>query len=65
MMSNYAITAAVQEVLNNVKFEKVSDLSKEQFAEILSESIYRSILTRDFIDHIESEIAMNSKRRSF
>ncbi|WP_338912750.1 hypothetical protein WHY20_04220 [Clostridium perfringens] len=57
MMGKYAVTSIVSDVLEDVNFNTVSDLTKEQFIEILSTSIYKSITSDYFVDHIDEALA--------
>lgn len=57
MMGKYAVTSIVSDVLDDVNFNTVSDLTKEQFIEILSTSIYKSITSDYFVDHIDEALA--------
>ncbi|AOY53664.1 hypothetical protein [Clostridium perfringens] len=57
MMGKYTVTSIVSDILEDVNFNTVSDLTKEQFIEILSTSIYKSITSDYFIDHIDEALA--------
>lgn len=52
----------VREVANTYSFEKVSDLSKEEFVKLLSQSIEKVICSSDFISHIDNSLYMNQRR---
>ena len=53
----------VREVANTSSFEKVSDLSKEDFIKLLSQSIEKVICSSDFTNQVESDLSMNQRRR--
>lgn len=53
----------VREVANTFSFEKVSDLSKEDFIKLLSQSIEKVICSSDFTNQVESDLSMNQRRR--
>ena len=53
----------VRGVVNTFSFEKVSDLSKEEFIMLLSQSIEKVICSSDFINQVEKDLAMNQVRR--
>lgn len=57
MMGKCAVTSIISDVLEDVNFNTVSDLTKEQFIEILSTSIYKSITSDYFVDHIDEALA--------
>lgn len=61
-MLNDFIDTTVNSVINSIDFEKVSDLSKEQLAEIISKSIYKTITSSDFTDKISNELALRIRR---
>ena len=52
----------VREVANTFSFEKVSDLSKEDFIKLLSQSIEKVICSSDFTNQVESDLSMNQRR---
>lgn len=60
-MLDSSINNAVKSVVDSVDFNKVSDLTKEQFSQILSKSIYKSITSSDFITKISRELAFKIK----
>ncbi|MEY8762999.1 MULTISPECIES: hypothetical protein [Clostridium] len=55
-MLRNSINKAVQSVVSSFKFKKVSDLTKKQFTEILSKSIYEAITDKDYIKEIYQQL---------
>lgn len=55
MLKN-SIDKAVRSVVDAVKFEKVSDLTKKQFTDILAKSIYKAVTNKDYIKEIYQQL---------
>lgn len=60
MLKN-SIDDAVNSAVSSIGFEKVSDLTKEQFSEILSKSIYDAITSRDYFKEISQQLASQAR----
>lgn len=56
------VEECVREVANTFTFEKVSDLSKEDFIKLLSQSIEKVICSSDFSRQVENDIHMDHRR---
>ena len=57
------IERCVHDAVNSVSFEKVSDLSKEQFEHILSQAICSALSSDSMVEQISNESALRMKRR--
>lgn len=57
------IERCVHDAVNSVRFEKVADLSKEQFEQILSEAICSVLNSDSFAEQTSNSQAMLIKRR--
>jgi len=62
-MLQRTIDETIKSVSDTYDYEKVSDLTKEQFTELLSKSIYEVVNSRDFIDSIGNQLALANRRR--
>ncbi len=55
-MFKSSIDDAVNSVVKSVNFEKVSDLTKDEFSKILSDSIYSAITSKEYFKEISSQL---------
>lgn len=56
------IKRCVHDAVNSVPFEKVSDLSKEQFEHVLSQAIYSALSSSSTVEHLSNETALRMRR---
>ncbi|MGX7745832.1 hypothetical protein [Rhodopseudomonas parapalustris] len=61
-MFSSTIEENVKLAVDSVSFEKVSDLSKEQFTEILTYSLQRIFESPDFSRHVVEELGRYKER---
>lgn len=55
----------VKSVVDSFEFDKVSDLTKEQFTELLSQSIHQAINNSDYFREIRDKLEFLSRQARF
>lgn len=64
MFDEDCVKSQVLKAASNVQFDRVSDLSKDEFVNLLSSSIFSVLSDPDFSDYISEDLACRSVRYS-
>lgn len=64
MIDKQSARECIIDAARDIQFEKVSDLSKDEFIDLLASSIANILSSSDFSDGISRDLASRSIRRS-
>lgn len=64
MIDDKNVQKHIAEAISNIHFEKVSDLSKNEFTQILALAITSVLNSSDFSDNVSSDLVSRSVRRN-